>query len=761
MSFKKIIKWSLSSIVALSSVGCGEYLSGKKSEPEVIEFSDDKLACLKDLPHQLELFSLGQAVETDVSAGFDCMSEALRYFNKRTFGSKENAYTVEEMRRFFGKYFLKENNVSPEFAAELMKIKVAILGGSERYITKVEIDSIVDLLTVLKQELTALVPHLPLLLSNSEKKATEWETIHSATSRLRQSLHRLIDATEVSRSEYSFEDAKKAFAGLASFIKGEKTFEPYEQYSKWLPLVESGKNVLMGKRARFIDSQQWKDSLDTLIDLYEMGLKYHYSFGDFDLKTPTQVGLFARFLSQGISILENSHQLKNTGKIPVQDLDQLLNEFMPIIAPQISSHAMMKTYRAVLIRILDPMRMQDSRGLQGLEKKHLATLQRELNIWQHQQLFVNSLYAEQGSNWSRLQEAYKSFDAVAVAKGLTKEPFELQAIMDSWSDFGQTLLASNPLAFNEQGRLYMLSQGQRLKQSWSSLTRANLMRTLTRFLLMGYGEHTDRQFVGRASMSKAGLIQWYDDFQELGLELKAFDPRSANSGGRSFLEANFFTFSGDGNDRMSFSETYEFISLLFSAGLSSSADVSRDMVQAGCAINGVDVFGEKLLAENCFKAQLRRSFHLYFNNLPGMVQYVNTLTPEQWDEFYRYIYVAAVTIDQKAGVIETANIRTFVTILHYIEAVMVLYDTDFNQTLSLDEVYRASPRFISFFRDITGVSSETILKEGFAYLVFKGTIPTATDLAGFQFSKAWGVGEAQRMKIARLFGTLKDQLNKQ
>jgi hypothetical protein len=201
------------------------------------------------------------------------------------------------------------------------------------------------------------------------------------------------------------------------------------------------------------------------------------------------------------------------------------------------------------------------------------------------------------------------------------------------------------------------------------------------------------------------------------------------------------------------------VSLLFSAGLSSSASLSADMTTASCTTIEKDVFGFSYLNEKCFKTQLRRNFGNYFDNLPQMSRYVAGLDDKQWDEFYRNLIFVAATIDQRPGLIETANIRTMVTILHYVESIMVIYDKDRNQTLSLDEVYGAAPRFMSFLKAQGKVSSEMVLKQGFAYLVFNGNEPSITDLAGFQAQKLW-LGEASRGDILRVIKALKDKLNK-
>lgn len=763
MSSKRAVGLLLIASLGLASLGCSEFLNGKKAEPEVIEFTDTRFACLQEIPLHLEKFSVGEAKESEVRQGFDCMTDALTYFNKKTFGSLENAYTVEEMRRFFGKYFLKKNNVTPEFAAELMKIKRALLGGSTGHITKDEIVRLVEILGLLRDEAIVLSPHMKLLLNQNQNDKTEWEQISASVSQLRLSLQKLLERTQIAKSDYGFDDVKNALSGFAEFIRGAEPFAPYQKYSQWVPMVESVKIVLMGRRAHFAGLYQWSESLDTLLDLYELALKYHYVIGDFEFTDAAKVRQTTQFLNQGLNLLQNSHQMKTAGRIPVEDIDNLIVQILPSVTTMMQPKSLIKTYKAVLMKILDPSRLADSRSLLGLEKKHLLSIRRELNIFRLHQSLIDSLPLAAlggGITQKKLIEHLDKFNhTLVIEKGLTDDAFEQKALENAWLDLKELIKNPTMVNFNQDSRLLISHAAGASRQTWSALTQFNLMRALSRMLMLGYADNVAGR-LSQSQMSMAGLVSWYEDFQELGLDLKAFDPRSANSGSRSFLEANFFTFSGNGNEGMDQKETFEFVTTLFSAGLGTSNALSSHMKLARCAIEEKDVFGFNYLKEDCFRDQLRKYIGIYFNNMPGMVNYVRGLNDEQWKLFFDYLLAASVTATQKEGLIETANVRTLVTILHYIETIMVIYDTDHNQGLSVDEVYAAAPRFMSFFKKVNPGTYEFLIKEGFAHLVFYGTIPGAGGVAAFQIKKMWGIDDAQRMEIARLFGTLKDQLNK-
>lgn len=757
----------LNSVIITSSVlglaGCGEYLNGKKATPEIIELSDDRFSCLKDLPEHLKGFSVGEAEPKEIESSVVCMQTALSYFQKKTKGSSLEAYTIEDMRKFFGKYFLKKNNVTPEFALELMKIKKALLGGSDRYITKEEILRLVDLLTVIKEEAIKLTPHVKILLSQEDK--TSFDKVSNATEVLRDALQRILSNSQVAKSDYGFEDAKRVLSGFAEFIKGQETFAPYERYKSWVPLVESVKNVLMGERAHFSTVNDWSAALDNLIDLYELVLKYHYVIQDFKVGNRTELRQLSQFIGQGLALLESSHQMKAHERIPFKDIDRLLDEAFKTVAESgvkipVRVESVKEVYQLAILRALEPARQGDSRGLDSLKRSHLSALRREFNVWRLTQSFFDHLpFSEEKEPISQkvLLEQYNKFDVkYVVGSAFNASMVEQTALRDSWKDLGHLLQTTRVVNFNEEGRLIIAYEPALYAYSWSSLTKFNLMKTLARFLMIGYGSDIKGE-LSQGGIPQKGLSQWYDDFKNLGLDLKAFDPRGANAGNRSFLEANFFTYSGNGDDKMDYRETFEFVSVLVSAGLGSSNFIQKSMAQ--CEVDQVDVFGFKMFEENCFRLYMRRDFAKFFNNMPWMVEYVRTMSHEQWTTFYSAWLAASRVATPVQGRVEMAEVRTMVTLLHYVENIMTIYDVDQSGGLSLDEVEASAPRFMSFLKVAAPIQWETAIKEGFASMVFNGEIPGFWGLTGFQFSKHFK-DDAPRANLLRILQVLKDELNK-
>ncbi|WP_413557496.1 hypothetical protein [Bdellovibrio sp. HCB209] len=765
MSFKAMLSILLASVMLTTAVGCSDFINGRETKEEELQFANDKLVCLKDVPASLKRFSNGDAEKSEIYKSVDCLRQALQYFQKKTYGAQGNAYTVEEMRRFFSKYFLKENVVTPEFALELMKIKKALLGGSSNNLTKDEITRLVDVLAIVRDEAVDLAPHIKLLLLRTPNDAANWQQVSAGTEQLRVGLQRILEKTELSRSDYSFEDGKRALRGFKEFVK-EKDTEA--RVSQWLPVVEAVKNVLMGREATLATYSQWKGSLNSLIDLYGLYLKYYYVIHNFDTSNEGKVREVTQFIGQAIDLLEGCPQITTRGMIPLEDIDNLIETILNI--PQVKNVVNIRPvsvetlYRAAILRLLEPGRNGDSRGILGLEKKHIVSLRREYNVWRLVQSFVDyqlgsSRKVDTPITRKELLSSYDQFNfGRIIRQGLSSDPYEHIALENAWKDYGD-LLTSRMIVYNKKGRIEEFNNNSELTTNWTGLTKANLMRAMSRALMLAYGKDTSEQ-LSKATIRPDGLYTWYEDFKELMFDLKAFDRRTGNTASRSFQEANFFTFSGNGDDYMNQVETYEFISLLFSAGLSSSDSIYKDMIAEGCGnslglIENRDPLGFFYMNSQCFETRFRQHFDKYFDNLPEMSKYVAHMTQEEWNEFYSTLrFLARMSTKEDEGFVEVANIRTMVTIVHYIESIMVTYDKDRNQLLSLDEVYTATPRFLPYIKKTTTVSFETLLNQGFAYLVFYGKEGNAAELAWFQAQKIW-MNEAPRMNLLRVIKFIK------
>lgn len=161
-------------------------------------------------------------------------------------------------------------------------------------------------------------------------------------------------------------------------------------------------------------------------------------------------------------------------------------------------------------------------------------------------------------------------------------------------------------------------------------------------------------------------------------------------------------------------------------------DLRLSVLDAGCAVQGTeDVFKLPMMNEECFKKELRKNFASYFNNMPGLVDHVSRLTDEQWSEFYLNWITASRVSSPALGMVETADLRTGVMIMHYAEVLFTTYDANHDGRLDLEETQAAAPRFMGLLKEMSPVKNETFVTQAFIALVFTGKKPDAWAMGSY------------------------------
>lgn len=762
----------LGSSLLMSS--CSQFLNEEKKKDQVIQLSDAQFRCLETWPSVIRDFSTGAANERQIRPAFRCLGQALTYFGERTKGSLPDAYTAADLRRFFGKYFLEQKNIPPELAQGFLRLKQALFGGSDRFVTKTELSRVVSLLQVLEDEVVNLSPHVQVYTTQKGLSVVTDQSLHSSVRQLRASLQNLLSQVELVRSDYQFEEAKLLISQIGEFARETSPLEVFDHVSAWIPTIQSLKVVFFGERASLRGQREWADALDTVIDLYDMGLRYHYLMREGLFDSPAQMRNTLNVGDRLLSLLENSHQMRSTGRLPFHHLDEVIDRILEknLLKVPLTASTIKSLYRKIVLTMLDPVRRGDSRGADAMERVHLVSMRREFNIFRVNQMFNDDI-GNRDLSISELRRAFERFDLNGAVRRVSKDPLEDQALKLAWGKYKELMLKRRASNFDRKGRIYLLVSPESVRWTWYARSRFNLMHLFTRGFMLGYGDHPNPT---EAACDEAGLIRWYADFTDFGREIKAFDPRSGNSGARSFKEASFFTASGNGDNRVDMDEMFDFISVLFSAGMTNANDIRNHLESASvqarfqqstgrrCVIPDLDVFGLHFIDEACFQSELRGQITKLFPNTPGLTHYIESLDDETWNQFYGFLMAAAKSEVSRETQVDTSDIRTAVMVLHYTEALFTVYDTDQNQVLSQQELLVASDRFIPFLRTLSPVQNETFVREAFLALVYQGVKPGAWDMTrqgtGRLWNWLWGSEgkTADRMNILRVFGNLKAEL---
>jgi hypothetical protein len=294
-------------------------------------------------------------------------------------------------------------------------------------------------------------------------------------------------------------------------------------------------------------------------------------------------------------------------------------------------------------------------------------------------------------------------------------------------------------------KMILANNQNRVSVTWEDLARAHFGKTLGRAMMMGWGEVDPQLDLSKSYILEKGFVSWYTDFRDIGIETKLFDPVTVNAGAENFTKADIFTYSGNGDNKVSYPELLQFVNMIISGGGTTTEQIYQDMVAAGCSLSEVDDFNKPLLDEKCFVKQFRRHSKLYFNNLYNYSDYLEHLSEVEFVDYYNGLISLSSEKANLGARIGTAEIRVITMTSMFIEALFGAYDQGqtFNQ-LDQSEVIQAYPRFkalidqkalgkLDDWKSAFNIcrlrySTEDFLQKVFLFLAYNGGLPTQKDI---------------------------------
>lgn len=748
----------------LVTLSCSEFLKSSSKKEEAIKFEDSRLDCLDVATEVLRKFDRSQTQPDQVKASLQCFQSSLEYFKSKTKGSVEDPdnYTISNLRAFFSKFLGDNSRVSEGLAKEMMKLKSALFGGSELSMSRAELQALISFGQSMQLEIERLKPYWHTLLVSDLKEQLSSQKVNRAHAQFLKSLETLLLQTQLPKSGYGLEDFKSLVMELEKFINNDESKK--QELVKWMPLVDASKRILFGEHVEINSFAKWKEAIRMVSEIHRFYMLYVYQFDALDFYSKEGIQSGDELLVLSLKLIESSWVLKSS-EIPFSSTQDLFNalEERNLLPKNITGQGVDETYRGIVVKALERESRNAVETVMGLERKHIATLKTEYEIWRSTQNFIDQMpdtfeYSDLEKKLEAYQVRTKNVFAVAQPKN----------ILEAWKDWKSHFAQKIPLLYLTTGELHLVPNVKEIKKwPWYSLARLNVMRTLTRSLTLGYG--VNRTMVAAdEKLNEKSLFDWYADYGKIGVEMKAFDPRSGNSGARSFFEADHFTMSGNGDGLIDRQEVFEFVNIIFSSGLSGLASIQDHMSVVGCHLPEKDVYDNFWLDEACFRDQMKTNFSWFFKNLNGLYSYVNRMDAAAWDEFYTELMGFSRTAGNKPGKIETSDIRTFVVILHYIESMYIQFDQNRDDRLSKDELIQASSRFVRFFREYYKLTSEPdsireklykyVVSQGFACMVLTGKMPTFTSCSKVFLQDAWQDRYSDRLRILKTLNQLKVQV---
>lgn len=767
--------------VLVGLLGCNRFLEDKQKTQKPFELDMQGVQCLNQVPEVFSEYFQQKMESSKLHETTVCVDKALGEFLSSTRGADQTSYHVEEVQRFFQKYVFKKE-ISPELAKEIMKLKTAMIGGSEDLVTRAEFEKLRGLLKVFEVEMRRLYPHLNIYLLKESINVTvlsQKNKLDVAIADLKIAVQNLLAGLRLADSEYSLPEVDLLLGEVEKFAGIVDPDHPFSQWRRNLPTLEKLKTLLVGEVVEVRGQKEINEIWNLLIDVYRLGLQYKGGIQHLDWMAAEGFPEFDAWVEDLFTVLNRGFALRNKGQIPFKRIDEIVDEFYlrQLWLKNLKPTTAKITYRQFIYRFLD----DSNSDLMAVDVRHLTQLHREYKSFKLIQNALAHTFALTARR--RTTEVRAVLENYPIQNEIKKlSPFSVRDqvyFLQAWEEFKHLLVEPTVRHWDQRGKASVSTQRW---QYWTypELTRQNLLRIPTSIFMNAYGNKTvSSPLVDSLGENEIKVV--FKEFEDFGNEMGLFDARNLNSAHRSTQEADLFTPSGNGDTRVQFTEMFDLFTVMWSGGLMGVSDFKTLAEAETCNLKTKDYFEFPYLKMDCASTAFQKHFSLIFPNLPKFGEYAASLPVDRWSSFYDdLLVVSRICPDDKEG-LETSDQRTMIVILHYIENLFSLYDWDQNGRFSEREVERSFPRFKVFMTEVTkkrvqeaspriyaafetvGYDWSGMALDVFKYIVFNGHTPTSKELLGFMAGDFWGtrgnLGEADRQNIVRVFAALKSEIS--
>lgn len=759
--FSKLF-YSLLFAILVQSVGCTDFLRGTPKTDEVVEPKELEPSCMKSFPQFLSDYISDISSDQQIDDNMTCFQNSLRTFMRYTRGENPSQYKDSEIQYFLNRYLLNENKITDELMHEFMRLKTVIVGGSEKFYTRDELEQFLFFTNTIKAELKNMKGTVRFLLFKLEDQdkgesiknhLTNLDAIHKQVVK---SFMNIISQTKILNSFYELSYLKSLSEHMDSFINSKGMLRSALNN---FDLIIAFKNLFLGEHTKLQSLSEWKEYVEWAVQAYFMSLTYHYDLRHFQKNSTNDWNRLLLFTDQALSLIESAPNLKSKGFLPAVNIDQLIDQVwnFDYFSKFINKEIFKNTYRRALAHLVDGKvsSVNELYEHENFSMKHLSVLKFEYQVWRQTQLFNISLFSKNKKiNLKELQDKFKIYPQDLYSRFPLK-PYD-------WNEWQQILFKSpRPVALTDDLKFDMRLETSQLEHSLETLSQMNLVKSWVRFTMRGYGDQSKNGYLN-SSMSEDSLIRLEKDFREFALAIGFLDRRVQDAPKRAFKEGNYFTFSGNGDDRLDGFETFELLNIFLTGGgvTLKQLDVILDKQQ--CRTNEKDVMGKFKAKQVCAKKALKEHASLLFNNLPGFQAFISKSSDQDYDDFYKTLYSLSKNPNESKDELDFSELRAMTTLIQYVESLLISYDKDLSGTLNQSEIAAAVPRFnaiIMGFIPVEVLKKEFIVRQAFLYLVFEGKVPTPAELLGSFVHNNWHNREVSRLNLFKVVDVLKNYAN--
>jgi hypothetical protein len=250
--------------------GCG-WVKDSPKATQAFQAKAFDLHCMDRTPEKLQNLFAGNYTGTDADKAeirsiWSCLDKGLNTFSAYTRGTDPNYYNSTELQQFANRYLPQDKPLDPTFIKAIFRLKMAVIGGSDSSINRIEIDRLRKKLNRFGQIIEPLAPHLHVLLSPASTTtdlARKDASIHLNTFVLN-----LADVLGDSTNAVMWSDLLNFVFELELYTKkGQKSALTFLREE--LPLFQYFKLLIVGGSDSSIEQNKWNPIFQSISHVYD------------------------------------------------------------------------------------------------------------------------------------------------------------------------------------------------------------------------------------------------------------------------------------------------------------------------------------------------------------------------------------------------------------------------------------------------------------------------------------------------------------
>lgn len=734
----------------------------------------DQYNCLKNFDQKANAYLKGDLRVEEVKFIAGCLQGALNQFKRRIHDPRSGvgSYSPSRLADFLNKEYLSEDKpLTSDFLSELMKLKTVVVGGREDVITTGEIDAGIHIIGILGEEFASLLPYMRIYSQAHSplEKDISRNDLRLAREQLNKSAATIAKILSDSKSEYSLASFGRLLEQFQLFLNWDLFHGTSYSYRQLYDVIHVVKELSVGVGDDSIKQNQWPTIAHTLSAAFGFYMNYQLKMADQNLQYGPALEILVDTMNESFDLIEEWILNRKDKVIPLSVTSRLFRaledqNLMPLGLP---ANAVEKVYNQFVrkgLRVLGEKRVLP----EGLRLSNMKELRGEFQIWAQSQLKLNqgierSLNLRFSNFESVNEEDFKRVELLDLSQLFNSQIFQVssQFMGAGVNELSQLLNVTRPFFKIGDNRAYIMPAGDLPKfgvfNNIQNLSYVNTMKSLVRILIRSFARD-DHRVANMIGITASEMEDFHQTVKPLAVSVKLMDPRRLNAGKAYFTEANLFTFSGDGQlypkdaeGVVSFQEALEILAILWSSSnvrYQLYDRVSKQCHELGFEDGEKDQFGFAKIDRNCFFEKFFSGKLQEFSNLPLLQEdFVSLETVDRKrnlsDRQRKYIeqlgyrgkarlLKSLESISQipceDPKFIESAELATMSTVLHYTEVIFTTYDQNNDGLLDGREAFMAFPRFYDYLNEaverVTGESfSVGRLKAIFAFMIGGQAMP--------------------------------------